>query len=52
MAEKIYNQLVQEVQKFHETPPVLISAYERALKFEDLDILDRKSTRLNSSHRL
>jgi hypothetical protein len=39
MAEKIYNQLVQEIQKFHEKAPVLISAYERALKFEDLDIL-------------
>jgi hypothetical protein len=39
MAEKFYNLLVKEIQKFHEMPASLIPAYERALKIEDLDVL-------------
>lgn len=39
MAEKLYNRFIKEVEKFHENPPSLVSAYERALTIEDLDVL-------------
>jgi hypothetical protein len=38
MGEKFYNQLLREVQKFHEGPSALVSAYERVMGVEDVEV--------------
>jgi pyrroloquinoline quinone (PQQ) biosynthesis protein C len=39
MAEKLYNRLIREIKNYHEHPPALSSAYQRALEIDDLEIL-------------
>ena len=39
MAEKIYNQLVKEIEKFHRQPASVLSAYQRALGVQDIEVL-------------
>jgi hypothetical protein len=39
MPEKLYNRLIKEVETFHQNPPTLLSACQRALQIKDLDVL-------------
>ncbi len=39
MSEKFYNRLIREIRRFHENPPALVSAYERALQTDDVELL-------------
>jgi pyrroloquinoline quinone (PQQ) biosynthesis protein C len=39
MAEKLYNRLIGEIQNYHQNPPALTSAYQRALGIEDVEVL-------------